>query len=105
MSRMCPINFLSTVQRKSDRKLGRRKSFYDMESVKSRNIEKFEKLENRMKCSLSSRSSPRKAAQLILKQALSQPAETVSAAASCSKDKIVIVSTIDTDLCQPRTGV
>ena len=62
----------------SQRKLTRRKSFYDIESAKSRNVEKFQKLENRLKCSLSAKNSPRRVAKLILQQALSQPTERVS---------------------------
>ncbi|XP_067930016.1 treslin-like isoform X2 [Watersipora subatra] len=60
------------------RRLSRRKSFYDAERVKSRNVEKFCLLENRFKCSISAKCSPRKVSKLILKQALSQPTRRIS---------------------------
>ena len=67
-----------TVTFSVQRRLCRKKSFYDLEGVKSRNVEKFRKLENRMKNSIGTSCSPRRVAKLILQQALSQPMDRVS---------------------------
>ena len=60
------------------RRLTRRQSFYDIDKFKSRNVEKFEKLETRLRCPLgTNKVTPRRLSRLLFKSA-SQPTVRVS---------------------------